>query len=157
VADDAIADGIELRFIAGDDPLMREVLDLCYETLHRPFDVSRNDDWGNGDPDSSHLVAIDGGLVVGYGRLLAEGDWGHVRQLAVYPEYRERGIGTAIVARLVALAREKHLPRVYLNARLNAVGLYERAGFRVVSPEPFPMPRTFLPHVRMELESAPAP
>jgi ribosomal protein S18 acetylase RimI-like enzyme len=149
----AVPAGIELRYIVGDDPLMREVLDLCYETLHRPFDVTRNDDWGNADPNSWHLVALDGGgLVVGYGRLLAEGDWGHIRQVAVYPEYRGRGIGTALVARLVDLACEKDLSRVYLNARLNAVGLYERAGLRVVSPEPFKMPRTFLPHVRMELE-----
>lgn len=148
----AVPVGIELRYIAGDDKVMREVLDLCYETLHRPFGVQRNDDWGNADPNSWHLVALNSGLVVGYARLLAEGDWGHIRQVAVYPEYRERGIGTALVSRLADLAREKGMPRVYLNARLNAVGLYERAGFRVVSPEPFPMPRTFLPHVRMELE-----
>jgi N-acetylglutamate synthase-like GNAT family acetyltransferase len=152
----AVPEGIELRYIAGDDPLMREVLDLCYETLHRPFDVARNDDWGNSDPNSWHLVALgSGGLVVGYARLLAEGDWGHVRQVSVYEEYREKGIGTALVARLVDLARDKGMLRLYLNARLNAVGLYERAGFRVVSPEPFPMPRTFLPHVRMEMESPP--
>jgi ribosomal protein S18 acetylase RimI-like enzyme len=146
-------DGITLSYVAGDDPLMREVADLCYETLHRPFDVSRNDDWGNADPCSWHLVALSDGLVVGYARLLAEGDWGHVRQVAVYPEYRGRGIGTALVSHLLELAREQGLPRVYLNARLAAVGLYERAGFAVVSREPFPMPRTFLPHVRMERRS----
>ena len=144
--------GVELRYIAGDDPIMREVLDLCYETLHRPFDVARNDDWGNSDPGSWHIVALNSGCVVGYARLLTEGEWGHVRQVAVYEEYRARGIGSALVSRLVGRARELGIPRVYLNARLNAVGLYERAGFRVVSPEPFPMPRTFLPHVRMELE-----
>jgi hypothetical protein len=54
------------------------------------------------------------------------------------------------VRELVGAAARARLPRVYLNARLNAVGLYERSGFRVVSPEPFPMPRTQLPHVRME-------
>jgi ribosomal protein S18 acetylase RimI-like enzyme len=150
--DAALPEGIELRYVAGDDPLMREVAELCYETLHRPFGVVRNDDWGNADPGSWHLVAIGDGLVVGYGRLLTEGDWGHLRQIAVYPEYRGRGIGTALVAMLLDLAREQGLERVYLNARLTAVGLYERAGFRVVSAEPFPMPRTFLPHVRMERE-----
>lgn len=144
--------GTALRCVAGDDPLMRDVADLCYETLHRPFDVSRNDDWDNADPNSWHLVALQSGLVVGYGRLLVEGDWAHLRQVAVYPEYRGRGIGSALVAELVAEARRRELQHAYLNARLSAVGLYERAGFRVVSPEPFPMPRTYLPHVRMELE-----
>jgi ribosomal protein S18 acetylase RimI-like enzyme len=151
-ADAVVPEGITLRCVAGDDPLMREVADLCYETLHRPFDVSRNDDWGNADPDSRHLVALSDGLVIGYARLLTEGDWGHLRQVAVYPEFRHRGVGTALVSQLLDLAIGSGLPHVYLNARLTAVGLYERAGFRVVSLEPFPMPRTFLPHVRMELE-----
>lgn len=143
--------GVELRFVAGNDPLMREVLDLCYEVLHRPFGVSRCDDWGNELPGSWHLVALDAGVVVGYARLIREGEDAHLRQLAVYEEQRRRGIGGAIVATLVELARGEGFRRVYLNARLNAVGLYERAGFRVVSAAPFPMPRTMLPHVRMEL------
>jgi GNAT superfamily N-acetyltransferase len=144
--------GIELRYVAGDDPLMAQVVDLCYETLHRPFGVARDDDWNNLDPGSSHLVALADGRVVGYGRLLVEGDWGHLRQVAVHEEWRGRGIGSWIVHALVELAREKGLPHAYLNARLTAVSLYERRGFSVVSPEPFPMPRTFLPHVRMEME-----
>jgi N-acetylglutamate synthase-like GNAT family acetyltransferase len=146
---------VELRFVDGGDPLMREVLDLCYEALHRPFDVSRNDDWGNEDPWSWHLVALDAGNVIGYARLIREGEWGHIRQVAVYEEYRRRGIGGDLVCGLVDLARREGFDRLYLNARLNAVGLYERAGFRVVSPKPFPMPRTYLPHVRMEMELGP--
>jgi len=145
-------DGVELRYVTWTDPLMRDVADLCYETLHRPFDVSRNDDWGNDDPGSTHLVALVDGRLVGYARLLVEGDWGHIRQVAVYPEHRGRGIGSRLVAELVELAGRKGLPHVYLNARLTAVGLYQRQGFTVVSPAPFPMPRTYLPHVRMELE-----
>jgi hypothetical protein len=39
-ADAVVPEGITLRCVAGDDPLMREVADLCYETLHRPFDVT---------------------------------------------------------------------------------------------------------------------
>ncbi len=148
----SLASLVELRYVPGDDPLMVQVLDLCYETLHRPFDVSRNDDWGNEDPGSSHLVALADGKVVGYGRLLVEGDWGHIRQVAVYDEWRGMGIGSWIVHALVELASDKGLPHIYLNARLTAVSLYERRGFIVVSPVPFPMPRTFLPHVRMEME-----
>lgn len=146
-------EGVELRYIRGDDPLMRDVADLCYETLHRPFDVSRNDEWNNLDPGSTHLVALQDGRVVGYARLLLEDvDWGHVRQVAVYPEARGRGIGSALVSELVEEARRKGLPHVFLNARLTAVGLYERQGFAVVSPAPFRMARTYLPHVRMEMD-----
>jgi ribosomal protein S18 acetylase RimI-like enzyme len=130
---------------------MRQGADVCYETLHAPFGVTRCDDWDNADPYSSHLVALAEARVAGYARLIVEDDWGHVRQVAVAPHVRGRGIGSALVAETVASARRKGLGRVYLNARLGAVGLYERAGFRVVSPEPFPMPRTYLPHVRMEL------
>jgi len=131
---------------------MRDVADLCYETLHRPFDVSRDDRWNNMDPGSTHLVALEDGRVVGYARLLLEdGDWGHIRQVAVHPESRGKGTGSALVRELVDEARREGLPHVFLNARLTAVGLYERQGFTVVSREPFRMPRTYLPHVRMEM------
>jgi N-acetylglutamate synthase-like GNAT family acetyltransferase len=144
--------GVELRWVSGSDALMRQVADLCYETLHAPFGVERSDDWDNADPRSSHLVALTGRRVAGYARLITEGEWGHVRQVAVAPHMRGRGIGSALVAETLESARKQRLRRVYLNARMGAVGLYERAGFRVVSPEPFPMPRTYLPHVRMELD-----
>jgi N-acetylglutamate synthase-like GNAT family acetyltransferase len=75
-----------------------------------------------------------------------------VRQVAVTSTMRGRGLGSALVAATLDSARRQGLPRAYLNARLDAVGLYQRAGFRVVSPEPFPLPRTYLPHVRMELD-----
>ncbi len=142
---------VELRYVAGDDPLMADVATLCYETLHRAFGVSRNDDWNNHDPASSHLVALELGRVVGYARLLVEGDRGHIRQVAVFEECRHRGIGTALVAETVERARRFGLPRVYLNARLPAVPLYEGLGFARVGGE-FEMPRTYLPHVRMEME-----
>jgi ribosomal protein S18 acetylase RimI-like enzyme len=145
--------GIVLRTIPGDDPLIEKVHDLCYETLHAPFGVTRSDEWGDMDADSTHIVALDGARVVGYVRLLVEGDWGHVRQVAVAESHRRRGLGSALVGAAVALGRSTGLPHLYLNARLNAVGLYEKHGFRVVSPEPFPMPRTYLPHVRMELDA----
>lgn len=143
--------GIVLRTVAPDSPLMGQVHDLCYETLHRPFGVERNDNWNDDDGVSTHVVALDGERVVGYARLIVEGDWGHVRQVCVAESHRCRGLGSALVGAAVGLGRSKGLPHLYLNARMNAVGLYAKHGFRIVSPEPFPMPRTYLPHVRMEL------
>lgn len=145
-------EAVELRVIPGDHPLIAQVEDLCYRTLHEPFGVSRQDDWDQMDPGSTHLVAVVNGAVIGYARLLDEGGWGHIRQVGVEPEWRRRGIATMLVKELVEIARQRGMRRLYLNSRLPAVPVYERAGFHVVSPEPFPSPRTYLPHVRMELD-----
>jgi len=142
-------DGIVIRIVEGTDPVMRGVADLCYETLHRPFGVSRNDYWNETDPASTHLVALDGERLVGYVRLIVEGGGGHVRQAIVDRAYRRRGIAAALVACVLARARELGLPFAFLNARANAVRIYERLGFRVVGG-PFRMGRTYLKHVRME-------
>ncbi len=146
--------GVEIVRVAAADPLMADVAELCYECLHRPFGVPRDDDWNNSDPASSHLVALAGDRVVGYVRLIVEGRWGHIRQLSVAPGWRRRGVGSALVARAVADAAEAGVRGVYLNARMSAVGLYERVGF-VRTGEQFPMPRTYLPHMRMELTIRP--
>lgn len=141
--------GLELRVVRGDDPVMLRVADLCYEALHRPFGVSRNDSWNELDPASVHLVAFDGDRVAGYARLLFESRWAHIRQVSVDPAYRHRGIASALVTALVDEARRRGVDGVYLHARGRAVRMYERLGFHTAGPV-FRMPRTWLPHVRME-------
>jgi len=143
-------DGIDVLQVPATDPVLRQVRDLCYETLHRPFGVTRNDAWNEVDPASTHIVALDGERLVGYVRLIVEGGGGHLRQATVAHAYRRRGIAAALVSCALARARELGLPFAFLNARANAVGVYERLGFRVVGG-PFRMGRTYLRHVRMEL------
>jgi ribosomal protein S18 acetylase RimI-like enzyme len=142
-------DGIEIVEVPGTHPVLIEVGDLCYETLHRPFGVTRQTAWNETDPSSAHLVAFDGDRLAGYARLIAEGGGGHVRQVVVPGDYRGRGIASDLVACAVSRAAELGLPFAYLNARARAIGLYERLGFRAVG-ERFRMGRTYLPHVRME-------
>lgn len=142
-------DGIVTRVVPGSDPVLRQVVDLCYETLHRPFGVARNDAWNEMDPASTHFVALDGDRLVGYVRLICEQGGGHVRQVAVAPSHRRRGIAQDLVTAAIARAAESRLPFVFLNARSGAVGLYGRLGFRITS-EPYRMGRTYLPHVRMQ-------
>jgi ribosomal protein S18 acetylase RimI-like enzyme len=143
-------DGIVVAHVHSGHPVLLHVRDLCYETLHRPFGVTRNDSWNEADPASSHIVALDGQQLAGYVRLIVESGGGHVRQVSVAPAYRERGIASDLVACAVVRARELGLPFTFLNARERAVGIYERAGFRVTEG-PFRMGRTYLPHVRMEM------
>lgn len=142
--------GVEVLVVEATDPVLLAVRDLCYETLHRPFGVERNDAWNERDPASTHLVVLDGGRLAGYTRLISEGGGAHVRQVVVDRAYRRCGVASALVGAAVAHARESGAPFVFLNAREHAVGLYERLGFRVTAG-PFRMGRTFLRHVRMDL------
>lgn len=141
---------ISLRIVHGDDPVLLRVRDLCYETLHRPFGVSRNDAWNELDPRSTHIVAMDGERLAGYVRLIADGDAGQIRQVTVDPAYRNRGIATLLVSAAIERARELGLRRAFLHARARAVSMYRRLGFQVTEG-PFRMGRTYLAHVRMEL------
>jgi ribosomal protein S18 acetylase RimI-like enzyme len=145
-----LEDGVVVRVVDGSDPILGDVADLCYDTLHRPFGVPRQNSWDETDPASTHIVALDGERLVGYVRLIVEGGGGHLRQATVAHAYRRRGIAAALVSCALARARELGLPFAFLNARANAVGVYERLGFRVVGG-PFRMGRTYLRHVRMEL------
>jgi ribosomal protein S18 acetylase RimI-like enzyme len=145
----ALPDGVVLKVVGGTDPVMGQVADLCYETLHRPFGVPRQDAWNETDPRSTHFAAMEGERLVGYARLVVDGEGGHVRQVAVNSDYRFRGVASALVSAVVAEARRRGLPMTYLNAREHAVSVYERAGFRVTS-RPFRMGRTYLRHVRMD-------
>lgn len=142
-------DGIVIASVPGTDPLLLRVRDLCYETLHRPFGVTRNDSWNEADPASTHLVAMDGERLAGYARMFAGPGGGQIRQVVVAPEYRRRRIASDLVSYAVARAATLGLPMAYLHARRHAVLMYERLGFHVVGG-PFRMGRTYLPHVRME-------
>ena len=52
--------------------------------------------------------------------------------LAVFPEYRERGIGSKLLQELSMLAKERHVQRICLSCRVDnvaAMRLYEKHGF----------------------------
>jgi len=85
------------------------------------------------DRRARHALALaPGGRPVGCGRLLADG---HIGRLAVLPGHRGRGVGTALLAALVAEARRRGLARVFLHAQVAAVGFYARHGFTAAGGE----------------------
>jgi len=58
--------------------------------------------------------------------------------LAVAPEYRQRGVGMALVRRSFEIARARDGFRIHLEVRHNnpALKLYKRAGFDIVGRRP---------------------
>jgi predicted GNAT family N-acyltransferase len=74
-----------------------------------------------------HALALDtGGRAIGCARLLGDGSIGRV---AVQSAWRSRGVGSAMLARLMDVARYAGFERVSLKARSDTREFYERYGF----------------------------
>lgn len=75
-----------------------------------------------------------------------DGAW-RLRGMATQPDHRGQGLGGQVLVRALDELRLRDATLVWCNARLPAVGLYERAGFTVAG-EPWEDP-LLGPHLRM--------
>lgn len=78
------------------------------------------------DGASVHAVAFEDGKAVATGRLLPDG---HIGRMAVLKEWRNRGIGGAILKELIDRARHSDHSFVELSAQVHAVSFYRAHGF----------------------------
>lgn len=75
-----------------------------------------------------HVLASINDQPVGTGRVDIE-NGGKIGRIAVLSEFREQGIGKAIMSQLETIAQEHQLSKVYLNSQVAAVEFYEKQGF----------------------------
>lgn len=85
-------------------------------------------EWDGRDGECVHAIALADvdGAPIGCGRLLPDG---HVGRMAVRAPWRGRGVGGALLAHLVVLARAAGHAKVALNAQTHACEFYARYGF----------------------------
>ena len=86
--------------------------------------------------------ALCGDKIVGMGRLIGDGAmYWYIQDVAVMPEYQGRGIGKAIVTRLISYAEANSLPgskaSIGLIAAKGKEPFYEKMGF--IPLEVFPL------------------
>ena len=78
------------------------------------------------------FVAESNGIVLGYVGISAIIDEGYITNIAVFPEYRNMGVATALLKELFLFAKENSLAFISLEVRQsnkNAISLYEKFGF----------------------------
>lgn len=147
-----------VEFIAGDldSADVRALLDLHFRAMR-----------STSPPDACHVLPADGlrgpsitfwsmredGRLLGVGALKQlAGDHGEVKSMRTSPDSLGRGIGSAILAHIVAEARARGYSRLSLETGTSkpfaaAIRLYEREGFVTCGPfagyRPTPFTRFF--------------
>jgi predicted GNAT family N-acyltransferase len=100
-------------------------------------------EWDEHDAASLHSVALIDGEVAGCARLLPDG---HIGRMAVLPGFRDQGVGSELLARMIDAARARNLTLLQLHAQSHAAGFYLKAGFVPEGPE---FDEAGIPHIRM--------
>ena len=81
-----------------------------------------------------YYVALFDGKIAGYGGMWHVVTEGHITNIAVSPDYRRMGVGSAIVDALMQTAEETEMLGVTLEVRVSneaAIKLYKKHGFVV--------------------------
>jgi predicted GNAT family N-acyltransferase len=91
--------------------------------------VSVEADRDGRDPESTHIVALDGGVVIGTCRLLFRGQIARLGRLVVEPGRRGQGIAGMILREADRVARDAGAERVALHAQTYAKRLYLDNGY----------------------------
>ena len=104
-------------------------------------------EWDGRDAECVHVLATAlNGAPIGSGRLLPNG---HIGRMAVLKDWRGQGVGGALLAALIAAAREAGHARAHLNAQVHALGFYALSGFVAEGPV---FDDAGIPHRAMTLE-----
>lgn len=129
---------MSLRIVPLEWPYLPELHAIEQDSFSDPWSLGQFiEELGKAEAD--WLVALDDGIVVGYAGVQMLVDEAHITNLAVAPAARGRGIGSALLARLLGAASARGARLVTLEVRENNVEaerLYRRHGFQAVGRRP---------------------
>jgi ribosomal protein S18 acetylase RimI-like enzyme len=111
---------------------------------------------GDQDLETIHFGAYKDTLLIGVASIYREQQsktknplgW-RIRGMATDPSVRGQGYGQLLVQACIELAKERKAEELWCNARLSAIGFYQKLGFEILGDE-FELP-TIGPHYRITL------
>jgi predicted GNAT family N-acyltransferase len=112
--------------------------------------VDPHEEWDAHDEAGTktlHFVAHEGERALGCARLRWLDDAAKIERVAVLPEARERGLGSALMEAADAAAWRRGAARLRIHAQTAVIPFYERIGWRALGPE---FVEAGIPHRRME-------
>ena len=126
------------------------MIKLRDDVLRRPLGLSFSNDELDEEKANLHIAAYEDDQMLGCCMLVEEGpDTVRLRQMAVINDLQGKGVGRALMQFAENLARDRGFKKITMHARKNAIGFYEKMGYRKVGTE---FQEITIPHYVMEKE-----
>jgi len=107
--------------------------ELRWRILRKPWEQPRGSEQDMEEADSYHLMARDGQQVIGVARLqFPSADTAQLRYMAVADDWQKKGVGREIVKHMEGIARQQGARHLFLHARDNALGFYQKLGYEII-------------------------
>ncbi len=125
-----------------------DMVKLREEILRRPLGLSFTPEELEKEKGNLMMAAYDDDKMLGCCMLVAEEPHTvRLRQMAVRNDLQGKGVGKALIQFAENLARDHGYRRITMHARKNALGFYEKMGYRVHGNE---FEEVTIPHYVME-------
>ena len=128
---------IRYEYIDYKNTLFKEVIDLRYDMLFKPYDKIEKYEYDNLDHKSFHLVGIVNNTVISYSRLTPIDENSKIAKISnvvVSEDYNNMGIGLEMLKKHISTAKLKDFTQLFLHARKDTIGFYKKAGFNPKGP-----------------------
>ena len=106
--------------------------ELRWRILRAPWKQLKGSEQDDEEDRSYHIMAMENDLLIGVARLqFPEQNIAQLRYMAIVRRYQNKGIGREIVAYMEDIARKNNAEQLILHARNNALGFYEKLGYKI--------------------------
>jgi len=135
--------------LTADEAELQAAFDLRRRVFVEEQGISGELEFDGLDGEAIHVVAVEGGSVIGTARIRFPADkQAKIERMAVAKSARRKGIGTGMVAFLIAECRARKMRQVILHAQHNVVPFYRSCGFEEVGR---PFLEAGIKHIRMQM------
>jgi ribosomal protein S18 acetylase RimI-like enzyme len=127
-----------------------QMVKLRDDVLRRPLGLTFTKDELEKEKNNLMMGAYEDDQILGCCMLVEEEpEMVRLRQMAVLNDLQGKGIGKALMQFAENLARDRGYKRITMHARKNALGFYEKMGYRKIGKE---FEEITIPHYVMEKE-----
>ncbi|MBD0350982.1 MAG: GNAT family N-acetyltransferase [Flavisolibacter sp.] len=137
-----------LKIIDHGSPEYQQMLKLRDEILRKPLGLTFSDEELAREKDNLLIAAYEDDQMIGCCMLVEEDpETVRLRQMAVLNDLQGKGLGRALMNFAENLARDRGYKKITMHARKNAVGFYEKMGYKRKGGE---FEEITIPHYIME-------